>query len=457
VDLASYLLMLRRRLVPLVLCIAAGVAGGYRIASTSPTVYHATARALVTLPSGDRGVQDQLAGSQLSASLVGTYAQIATSRSVAAKVVRQLRLRESTEQLQSKLSAAVQPTTFLINVTARDSDPQRATSLADAAVVALTDRVAELESGKVNKVQVQLLDSAAVPTSRDSPRPTLALGLGLGLGLAAGLALVALLEALDRTIKTTAQGDAAFGAPLLGLVPQRRGKSSLVVATDDTAIESEPYRALRTGVQFTDPDFSARTILVTSATPGDGKTTTAANLALALAASGERVVVVDADLRRATLARVFGLEDAVGLSSLVLRQAELDDTLQHWGERLWVLPSGRPLPPNPSEVLGSNFMSHLLTQLAERFDVVVIDTPPVLPVTDAVALATQVDAVLLVARHGSTNRGPAAEARRRLESVGAHVIGYVLNAVPARESAGYYAAYRYDVGTLGRRAKAPQP
>jgi capsular exopolysaccharide synthesis family protein len=140
---------------------------------------------------------------------------------------------------------------------------------------------------------------------------------------------------------------------------------------------------------------------------------------------------------------LFGLEGAVGLSSLVLRTAELDDALQVWGERLAVLPSGRPLPPNPSEVLGSQFMSHLLDELAQRFDVVVIDTPPILPVTDAVALATLVDGVLLVARHGTTHRGPAAEARRRLEAVGAPVIGYVLNAVPARESAGYYADYRY--------------
>ena len=221
-------------------------------------------------------------------------------------------------------------------------------------------------------------------------------------------------------------------------------------------LNAEPYRALRTAVQFANPDSPLRTILITSSTPGEGKTTTASNLAIALAAAGDRVVLVDADLRRATLAAAFGLEEAVGLGSLVLHTATLDDSLQQWSEGVTVLPSGRPLPPNPSELLGSRLMSGWPGTLAGRFDVVIIDTPPVLPVTDAVALATQVDAVLIVARHGATQRGPAAEARRRLEAVGAPVIGYVLNAVPARESAGYYASYRYGYGYGGvRRVHKP--
>jgi capsular exopolysaccharide synthesis family protein len=240
---------------------------------------------------------------------------------------------------------------------------------------------------------------------------------------------------------------------MLGLVPmRRRGGRDLVVA-DEGSIHSEPYRALRTAVRFTDPDESLRTILITSATPGDGKTTTAANLALALGAGGESVVVVDGDLRRAALANVFGLERAVGLSSLVLRTATLDEALQEWRDNVWVLPSGHPLPPNPSEVLGSEFMSNVLAELSQRFDHVLVDTPPVLPVTDAVALSTQVDGVLLVARFGKTNRAPAAEARRRLDAVGANVVGYVLNAVPRRETSSYYADYRYDYGKPARRGR----
>lgn len=447
-----YLTVLRRRALPLLLCVVAGLAGGVQITRTTPESYLATSRALVTLPPTEQtqSTGQQLAGSQLSANLVPTYAQIATSRSVAEKVIQQLDLDVGVSALQRRLAAVQQPETLIINITAQDSDPLRAASLADATTRALAERVNELETGRSSKVRVQLLDRAEAPTSPASPRPKLNLALGLALGLAAGLLLIALLEALDRTVKTAEQGDAAFGAPMLGLVPlRRRGRRELVVA-EEGSLESEPYRALRTAVRFTDPDSDLRTILVTSATPGDGKTTTTANLALALAAGGESVVVVDADLRRAALAGVFGLEQAVGLSSLVLRTATLDDALQHWRENVWVLPSGRPLPPNPSEVLGSHFMSQVVVELAERFDIVLIDTPPVLPVTDAVALSTQVDGVLMVARYGTTHRGPAAEARRRLDAVGAHVIGYVLNAVPGRETSAYYADYRYDYGQPSR-------
>jgi capsular exopolysaccharide synthesis family protein len=435
-----------------VLCLLAGISGGYYKGHHSQKVFQATARTIVTQPNVV-GVSNQLTAAQLSSQFLGTYARIATSRSVATKVVEALQLPDSPGAIQGRLSASLEPSTYIIDISAVDGDPARARSLADTAAVALAERVAELEKGKQAPIQAQVLDRADLPGVPISPKPRQDLLLGIVLGLVGGIAVLSAMEALDRTLKTPAQGETSFGAPLLALVPKRRSRSSgLVVSGRDADVESEPYRALRTAVQFTDPDVSMRTILVTSASPGDGKTTTTANLALALAAAGERVVVVDADLRRASLANVFGIEGAVGLSSLVLRTVELDDTLQEWTERVTVLPSGRPLPPNPSELLGSRFMSHLLEELAARFDVVLIDTPPILPVTDAVALSTQVDGVLVVARHGKTQRGQAAEARRRLEAVGAHVIGFVLNAVPARESAGYYADYRYGPSTSTSKA-----
>ncbi len=408
--------------------------------------YEATARSLVNLPTTSNGVQDSLAGAQLSGTFLQTYTSIATSRAVAERVVQQLGLPESPEVLQGRLSAAAVKGTFLIDITARDRDPQRARTLADTSAVALGDTVAQLEQGKPNRVQAQLLDRAAVPTQPVSPRPRLSLAVGLVLGLVVGVALAALLEALDRSIKTAEQGEAAFGAPLLGLVPRRRAGTDggrLVVSDATANVEAEPYRALRTAVQFLDPDTAVRTILVTSATPGEGKTTTAANLALAMAAAGQAVAVVDADLRRASLAEVFGLEGSVGLGTVVRREVSLEDALQEWADGVEVLPAGRPLPPNPSEILGSSVVGKLLERLCGLVDVVVVDSPPVLPVTDAVALAAHVDAVVLVARHGRTLRAAAAETRRRLDAVGAPVAGFVLNAVPARDAGGYYAEYQY--------------
>jgi capsular exopolysaccharide synthesis family protein len=198
---------------------------------------------------------------------------------------------------------------------------------------------------------------------------------------------------------------------------------------------------------------------VTSPTQGDGKTATAANLAAALALSGDRVVAVDADLRHAGLSEAFGIDRSVGLTSLVLGSAELDEVLQQRTPNLAVLATG-PLPPNPSEILGSQLVHRVLSEIAARADVVVIDAPPVLPVADALVLAPQVDGVVLVVRHGKTLRHAAAEAARRLEAIGAPFIGYVLNGVPRGESRGIYADDRYTaanerppvVRDSGRRA-----
>ena len=458
-DLVGYLGVLRRRLIPLLLCVVAGLAGGYYVGNAPDKTYAATSRALVNLPVASGEVQDTLAGTQLSGSFIQTYASIATSRAVAERMKGQLGLPETVEALQGKLAAAQVEGTFLIDIPVTDRDPVRARILADTAAVALGDTVTELEQGKANAVQAQLLDRAAEPSGPVSPRPRLSLALGLALGLAVGVALAALLEALDRTLKTVAQGEQAFGAPLLALVPQRRADARLVVVGDDpTAVAGEPYRALRTSVQFLDTDAPVRTILITSATPGDGKTTTAANFALALAASGQSVCVVDLDLRRASLADAFGLEGVVGFSSVIRRAVALEDALQQWDDGLAVLPAGRPLPPNPSEILGSQATSRLLEDLLQLVDVVVIDSPPALPVTDAVALSNAVDAVILVARHGTTLRSAAAETSRRLAAVGAPVAGFVLNAVPGRDARGYYTDYRYGppVEKTGRRQRRRQ-
>jgi capsular exopolysaccharide synthesis family protein len=179
-----------------------------------------------------------------------------------------------------------------------------------------------------------------------------------------------------------------------------------------------------------------RCFAVTSPGEGDGKSTTAANLAVALAESGQQVVLIDADMRRAGLAPLLGLEGAVGLSNVVIGQVEVDEALQTWRKLLTVLPAGT-LPPNPSELLGSQSMADLLDLLMTRFDMIVLDAPPALPVTDAVVLSTLVDGLVVVVRSGRTSRPVLSELRRRLETVQAHVLGLVLNAAPAVEQ-GYY-------------------
>jgi capsular exopolysaccharide synthesis family protein len=439
VDLIDYVAMLRRRLLILVLCLGAGIVGGLYLGHHGHKQYAATAQCFVNIPKAG-SVADQLAGSQLSSNLVETYASLATSRAVAQRVVTSLGLDRTADSLAGDLSADAQQSTYLINITATESTPTSAQSIANSAARSLAAIVTQLHVGNATDVSVQVVNGAPLPQTPIRPRPKLDLALGLILGLLAGLALAALLEALDRTVKFPRQAAALLETPLLAMIPKRRGKNSGGLTVDTNGPEGEPYRSLRTAVQFLAPDKPLRTIVVTSPMPDEGKTTTAVNLASALALSGERVILVDADLRRAGLAEVTGLERSVGLTSLVLGKASVDEALQSWRNDLKVLTSGT-LPPNPSEILGSQFVNRLLLDLTNRADVVVIDAPPVLPVTDAVVLGAQVDGVIMVVRYGATLRHSAAEARRRIESVGANLVGYVFNALPSSESKSYYASY----------------
>jgi capsular exopolysaccharide synthesis family protein len=440
VDLVQFFAMVRRRLIPIVVCLIAGLAGGYYFAYHGSPVYKATSQALVTV-SATTNLSEVITGELLTNNSIATYASVASSRAVAERVIVALGIEATPSDLQKQINAVVEKNTQIIDITANSNTAAGAARLADATEAALAAELVDLQPNETQRVVAQLLDPAPVPTHATSPQPPLDITVGAILGLLTGLGIAAGIEALDRTVKNSAHGDALFGAPLLAAIPRRRGPMVVVTAGTDRP-ESEPYRTLRTAVRFLRPDRPIKTLLITSAGPGDGKTTTAANLATAIALSGERVIVLDADLRRAGLAHAFGLEHSVGLTSLVLGTSTLADALQHRERNLDVLASG-PLPPNPSEIVGSQLFNHVLQQLSELADIVIIDAPPLLPVTDALAMAAQVDGVLIVARHGTTLRSAAGEARSKLEGIGANVVGYVLNAVPAREARSYYAEYYY--------------
>ncbi|HWC35210.1 MAG TPA: polysaccharide biosynthesis tyrosine autokinase [Mycobacteriales bacterium] len=440
-DLLQFFSMVRRRLALILLCIIAGTAGAAYYAKHHSKTYTATAQAIFQVPD-TRTLGDTVGGTFFAANQTVTYATVATSRAVAARIITLLHLQDSPADVARHLSATVEKNTEVLDVSATSNTAKGAQALADAAVTALSDEVTALQATQSAKITANVLDYAELPSGPTSPNPPLDITLGVLLGIVAGLGGAALLETLDRTVKSSAHGDALYAAPMLGVVPKRRG-GMLVVRRDSDSAEAEPYKTLRTAVRFVAPDRPLRTLLVTSAGASEGKTTTVANLAVAIALSGERVIVLDADLRRARLANAFGLEYNVGLTSLVLGTASIADALQPWDRSLQVMASG-PLPPNPSEIVGSQLFNQLLRSLSEMADFVVIDAPPVLPVTDAVAIAAQVDGVLLVTRHGKTPRSAAAEARRKLAGVGANVIGYVLNAVPARDAHSYYADYEYQ-------------
>lgn len=215
----------------------------------------------------------------------------------------------------------------------------------------------------------------------------------------------------------------------------------IVTHRDPSASASEAFRILRTNLQFMSIDNPIRSLVVTSATPGEGKTTMTANLAVAFAQTGARVCLVDADLRRSMVAKLFGVDNWSGLTTTLIGQGDLDMVLQETKiPGLTLLPSG-PIPPNPAEMLGSARMSNLLTSLQDRFDIVLVDTPPVLAVTDAAVVAPKVDGVVLVVRSGAVPREQAIRAKVALEAVKANLLGVILAGLKSDDQDGYYYNY----------------
>lgn len=312
-----------------------------------------------------------------------------------------------------------------------------------------SQKLDELEvDASVNGREALLITPAAVATEPASPQPVRDVLLALFLGLLSGGGIAFLREHLDDTIKTKEDVDAALGSvPVLGLVPavpgwKNRSSPMLVSMTDPSSPAAESYRSLRTSIQFLGFDRPLQLIQVTSPSSSEGKTTTLANLAVSLAGAGQEVVVVCCDLRRPRLHHFFGLNNSFGLSSVLLGEVELDYALQRVPkvDRLKLLASGR-LPPNPSEMLSSPRTADLLNSLRGRADVVLLDCPPVLPVTDAAVLSGVAEGTLVVGSAGVTRKRELVRAVEMLRQVDAPIVGVALNGVA--EQGGYGYGYGY--------------
>ena len=307
--------------------------------------------------------------------------------------------------------------------------------------------IEELEAQRGGSSTVRLTQTrpAVEPSAPTSPRPALNLAVGLLVGLAGGLALAVLRERLDTTVRGRRELDEVLHAPHLGAIGVDKSLERGPLAGDDLLLTtSEQYRTLRTNLQFVDVDHPVTSMVITSAGPGEGKTTTACNLAVALARSGVRVCLVDADLRRPSVSRYMGLEGEIGLADVVVGTLDLDDALLSWGgTHLSVLPAGMRIP-DPNSLLASERMARTLRALGDRFDVVVVDAPPLGPVTDAAILAQRTDGLVVVARHGRTRRQALSEVHRQIELARARVLGTVLTFAPRRGADGYGYGYASD-------------
>lgn len=449
-ELRDYLGILRARWVLITAC-ALTTLGISALLTLQATPQYASSARLFVSTQGSTDDAQANQGGQFSLQRVKSYADLLPGQEIAKRVVKELDLQQSPRSLAGQISATSKPDTVILTATVTDPDPERARILADTVAKVFVSYVAELETppGKDEAtIKATVIDPAVKASTPVSPSFKRNIALGLVLGLLIGAAIAILRDALDSTIKSAKQLDDITDAPVLGAIgfDSAAVDTPLVTSLDTYAPRTEAFRVLRTNLQFVDPDQDHKVFVVTSSLPSEGKTTTAVNLALVLAEGGERVVLVEADLRRPKVSEYLRLEQNVGLTTVLVGRVGLTDALQPTSHpNLTVLASGTT-PPNPAELLKSKAMSALLAELREQFDIVLIDSPPLLPVTDGALIAAQADGALLVVRHGKTTVDQVTAAQDRLESVGAHTAGIILSMVKVSASDAYGYGYGYGYG-----------
>lgn len=396
--------------------------------------YEATSRLFVSTQSLGTA-NELLQGSTYTQARMASYAQIAGDPIVLDPVIEQLGLDTTADALASQVTATAETNQLIINITVKDGDPQLAADIVNSVAENLSEVIAEkIEAplaGSDAIVNVTTTRTAQPPAEPSWPTPWLLLTAGGLIGLLAGIGFAFLLQAGDSRVRNVDEVRALVPYPVIGLVLQERnlGRQGVMSRMEERGMFSEAYRSARTNLEFIDAQgIERRVLVVTSTVPGEGKSTASVALATSLSEAGNRVALVDADLRKPQIATMLGLDDTVGLTDLLVNRAELGDALQPVGEsdRLWVLPSGST-PPNPAELLGSAQFAQLVELLRRHFDYVVIDSPPVLPVSDALVLSRLSDGVILVVAVESVRRPQLETCINTLQQVDAPVIGVIAN------------------------------
>jgi capsular exopolysaccharide synthesis family protein len=339
-----------------------------------------------------------------------------------------------------------------------DYDPK----LAAKVVNELGTIIMQLASDIIEVKNVKVIDTAKEPKEPIKPNKKMNVGLAGFLGILLGVSLVYLLEFIDHTFKKPEDVERHLGLNVIGTVPTfeggKRGNKkakdekqleeeylkNLITVNDPKAAASEAFRELRTNLQYKSVDKDMRVILMTSPALGDGKTATTVNLAITLAQSGKRVLVIDADLRKPKVHNYFGIKNSEGLTNILATDKELKKSMIQQKEgidNLFIIPSG-PIPPNPSEILSSDRMRRFIDKLRSDYDVIFIDTPPVGQVTDAAILTGITDGSIIVVASGQTRIEMAKRAKKAMVGINANIVGIVLTKIDNRSL--YYNYYRYE-------------
>lgn len=443
-DSPLTVLLGRKWLILAITLLAAGAA--YAVSTQLDAVYSTEAKLLVAPPAENESFDSVQAGQAVARS----YVEIIDSPNIAEDVATKIGGGVDAGEVAATTSFESIPETQLLSITAEAGTPEGAREIADTYAEVFTDYSQE-ELRATTKADVDLADPAPLPTSQTRPRPVLYAGVAGILGLATALALAFAMSRVDRRLRTADEVEHRFGLPLLARVPlRRRSKGS-------TSAFAEAHQLLRTNLEFARGKDALESVAVVSEKAGEGKTTTVANLAVAVAETGRRVVAVEADFRRPALQAALMEKGTAalqpGLSNYLAGAAQLDDVVHHTGHAgLSIVPSG-PLPPTPSALLESNRGYDLIRNLKQFADVIVIDCPPLSVGADASVVSTWVDGVMLVVDLRSSTDHSVRNALRQLEAIQASVAGILIN----RDRGMDTATYRYYRASAEYEPLRPMP
>jgi len=437
----------------LLICIGLG---SYLNVTATP-MYVSEAQVFVSTPMAASDAGALLSGSSFSQQRVKSYAEIINSALILDPVIQKLALQVTAKDLAKSISAKAPADTVLLNISAQDSNPQRAADIANAVADQFALQVENLEGATLsltgNLVSVSIAKKAIAPDSPASPKKAVNLVLAVILGLLLGFGSAQLKRMMNITV--TGEED-LLGIPLLAAIEfdYEAKTKPLISQLGKYASRTESFRTMRTSIRYIAPSVPSKVVAITSAVPDEGKTTSSLNFAISLAQSDCKTILIEGDFRRAQFSKYMpGLTQSLGITNLLKQKAKMTlsgimkNSVQCENSKLWIIPCSK-IPANPAELLGSEKFDELLSILQRNFDYVIIDCPPILPVTDAAIIASKADGVILIIHTARTKKSELMAARASIESVNGKLFGVVLNKIPHKSARdqGYRYGYRTYFG-----------
>lgn len=447
IDIFELIYVLKRKWYIILVCVIVSMTLAYTTTKYYIQPVYSAEATLFLGKEKDKIGSLSLTDLQASNQLIIDYREIIKSKLVTKAVMEQLELKMDYNQFISNTEVTTIKDSRIFKIKFESEDPEFATRVVNE----LAQIIVKMAADIVEVKNVKIIDLAEKPKAPVSPNLNTNVGIAGILGLMVSVFGIFLIEYLNSTFKKPTDIERNLGLNVLGSIPNfwtKRKKNSKLDKLKDSLItivnpgspSSEAFRELRTNIQYKEVDNNIKTILITSGNKSDGKSTTAVNLAVVMAQSGKNVLILDCDLRKPTVNDYFGMQNAKGVTNLLLGDESVEILKVEEIDNLSVLPSG-PIPPNAADLIGSNKMKNLMEILKDRFDLIIVDSPPVGLVTDAAILAKLTDSVIFTLLHDETSVEIAKKGVKALKNVNANVIGAVMGKIDVKM--GYSAYYGY--------------